>query len=709
MKKGYFSFFVLFIVSVIAFVGCSNEPSNSHADSTVHYDKEFWGEWRNLNQTESWKINNNKAYLNEEEITITSISKTSDSIIEVVSSKGTSHLYAIRTASASVTGTVNDLSSSRGLGDGGIVVVVQNTDNPEDIHQVTTDDNGEFTVNDIIPGDHYRVKPGNNPAVNVRPSFDGEHLGTFNLRQGLNFKVTLEGVPEVMFTDTEYELNLVITNTGSEKCTAATYELEGDNGFEAEITDATIRESNLLRTIVPDGTVSIPLRVSCPDSGSTVIKNIYIQIEDINGTTWNDSVSMKFYSGKTILSLNSESDRPINGFVIGNGHTFAINSQTSCAIEVPSFDGDYIMVFAGAKATLDSNTECIYSIGVNSLAFAQSNLASSLSKPSIYEPNNTESTATRISNEQNIVAYLHDEDIDYYKIDASHAVSESVFLLVKDSIIDSTTVPAITDQSTMSDLAKLKSSNPKAITIGFDETIKNPTASSIIIKSASDVTKDYVLSVTYTGKAPTFTTPSLANGGKLYSGLCDLRDISYTNSETLQTTSYYHLGHLKKPFVTSSYWNGAENITLRVIEANEKIKNYVTVCDIKNAGDSFSCLLDSDHLQNGEHYFMLDFDTSFNKADAYVHVQYLDPAGTITTAGTDTYFVHQNGGFSCPTPVTAQRYRTAEKPNYILDVPTAYEIHARTDWDRKDITVKLTFYESKPSINGLSEIVKETY
>ena len=73
MKKGYFSFFVLFIVSVIAFVGCSNEPSNSHADSTVHYDKEFWGEWRNLNQTESWKINNNKAYLNEEEITITSI------------------------------------------------------------------------------------------------------------------------------------------------------------------------------------------------------------------------------------------------------------------------------------------------------------------------------------------------------------------------------------------------------------------------------------------------------------------------------------------------------------------------------------------------------------------------------------------------------------------------------------------------------------
>ncbi|MBQ0070252.1 MAG: hypothetical protein KBS81_00095 [Spirochaetales bacterium] len=620
---------ILSICILLLAAGCT--PAGKTGDD-AKYPQETWGEWKSLDQMETWVVTSNSAYMNNLSKSPSSIKKLSDSILEITMDGTKRHLYAIRTASSEVYGTINNLnSSSKAIGNGWLEVVIQNTNNPQDRHVVTTDENGKFTVSDVIPGDSYTVTPKGDKAVSITPDFDGQNLGIFNMNEGYNFKVTLENVPEVMFVGDTYKVNLVVTNTGDKDCTGAKFSLSFDEGLDVEVDNEENRMGDyyLLRTVVPQETKKIPLVIKCTDLGATVTKDIHITIKDIQNKEWEDSVSTKFYSGKTIITLSSESGRPINGFVIGNKHSFTIKNQVSCAIEVPTFDGEYTLVFAGAKATLSSNTECAYSIGVNEKSVGQKELIASLSDTSVYEPNDTEEEAYTINSGENIVAYLHSGDIDYYKVSARETVQDAFYESIKDKIITCVVDRTQTSGSnTMIDPSEYEA----FMTLYKDATLMTPS------EEGYDLKNDYLILPTNDGKEYVLELSSSQSGCYMEFSVPRAPGDKQVFGKVIQTSwndDLFYVGLLDTPMHFTILRSNATSgkLILRPITEGEKEK--ITVANFEKVGDSFTSKLLNPNEQHG---LVFQFGSTLKDNGAYVHVEFLTEGGYPSTQSTNTMY-----------------------------------------------------------------------
>jgi hypothetical protein len=291
-------------------------------------------------------------------------------------------------------------------GIGRIGVTISNLNDQANEITTTTDADGNFTAGGIIPGDEYKVTPeGGTPTI-VTPSGDGDDVGTITIAgSGVNFKTTINA-SDVYYagTGTSHSFAITVTNTGDEDCTAATFELDFEDGLSGSTT-APAR----LGTIEPGKTKTIPVSgVSYrPIQTEYEFKKIGVRITDtINQKTWDDSVSIGFY--KEPVEFNISAERGVSGVFIGPQNTYSFTNTTSESITVPWSKKDYLVVFSGATA----DTETIYSLGVNS---TPNTGFDSFSDPGNYEPNNTEETA-RFMSQRQIMSYLHKNDIDYYRI-----------------------------------------------------------------------------------------------------------------------------------------------------------------------------------------------------------------------------------------------------------------------------------------------------
>ena len=424
MKKAVTLVFISFF-AILTLISCIGDPSNNDMNSgepssTVQkYTREYWGEWKKMDQTETWEISSTSIKVNGNTITKDVVlAKPSENVISVTDGKITYCLYAIRTASSQITGSVESDDGSRGVG-GWLPVVVQNINDRFDVTETTTNGEGIFSADKLIPGDEYRITIGDT-SLSVTPSFDGEDIGNITLREGVNFKVTLTNSNSLMFAGSQYySMNLNIENIGDTNCTAATYTLEGDEGLEVI---NNYSDGVLLRTIAAGEKKTIPLKVRCEVPGTdTAIRKLNLTIKDKDGTVWNDSVSLKFYKETITINVVSENSRPISGVIIGDGRTYTITNKSNFSVEVPVSDERYLLVFSGAIANASRNTESVYSVGVDGPAVPATNLVTELgSGTSNYEPNDDENHAKAITFGDTIVAYLHENDIDYYCLVPAH-------------------------------------------------------------------------------------------------------------------------------------------------------------------------------------------------------------------------------------------------------------------------------------------------
>ena len=434
MKKnpvGRIASILILILCFCLMASCAGDPSkkNNSGDpgsSVQKYTREYWGEWKKMDQTETWEINStsikvNGSYLSKDVV----LSKPSENVISVTDNKTTYCLYAIRTASSSILGSVSKDDGSKDLSSGWLSVVVENVNDRYDVTNTTTDANGHFSADKLIPGEDYRIRV-EDTVLTVRPSFDGEDIGNIKLKSGVNFKVTLSNANEIMYAGTDfYSMDLLIENIGDTNCTAATYTLVGDDGLTVK---NNYTDGILLRTVAAGEKKTLPLEVRCdvPESATTV-KKLNLTITDKDGTVWNDSVSLKFYKGTTTIDIVSENDRPISGVIIGDGRTYTITNRDNYSIEVPATEEGYLLVFSGAIANAAKNTEAIYSIGIDEPAIKASDLLSVLGAgTNSYEPNDDENNAKKILNGEAIVSYLFENDIDYYQSGSGHVWDEGV-------------------------------------------------------------------------------------------------------------------------------------------------------------------------------------------------------------------------------------------------------------------------------------------
>jgi hypothetical protein len=428
--KFYFGVMALFIT--LLFAGCFEfvDAESGVLTELGTISKDLWGEWIRMDTGDTWYIGNN--YISGSGSSNVILSKQSEKVIEVSDSGRKYYLYASRTANASFSGMVAGVESNNASfsgmvagvesnlraigrpvagGKGWLDVVVKDL-NSGDQKITKTDEDGKFAVDNAIPGDNYEITPeGGIPTV-VTPIADGDDIGTITITNDVNFKTTIKprssslDMTRLYVDINSYELDIEVENTGTADCYAATYNLDFPDDLIAE----SVPESTILGTIEPGKKKTIEIKVKCqPVQNEYEYKKIGVIINDpISGKTWDDSISVKF--NKAPVNFNIRSNKPVSGIVIApTAKAYPFNNVTSAKLEVPWSTKDYLIVFSGATA----DTEATYSLGIDVMPDSDFN---ALRNPGIYEPNNTEHTATRIMNQEKIMSYLHKNDIDYYKV-----------------------------------------------------------------------------------------------------------------------------------------------------------------------------------------------------------------------------------------------------------------------------------------------------
>jgi hypothetical protein len=397
---------------ILIFAGCMN-PANGKINEIYKYPKDLWGEWVCLETGAVWYIAGN--YLTGNTDSNMALKKLSDRVIELTEAGRTYYLYASRIPNGTFTGTVIDNSASA-LGDTSLSI--NNFENKSDELIALIGDNGNFTAEGIIPGDKYEITLGKKTTT-VTPNTDGENIGTITVTSGANFKTAIvskishfvrENDMMRLYSNTNYEFNIVIENTGAVNC-APVYELSPESG----LTITNKPSSSMLETIEPGKSRSIPIAVTCGTIlNESEYKTIGVTITDtVNQKTWDDSVSLKFHKDKVVFNIKSNG--PVSGIIIApNAKAYAFSAldsnSYSAAITLPrSVTIDYLVVFTGAAA----DTEAAYSLGIDVPAETS---FGGFTQTDNYEPNDTEDTPESLGPNQKITSYIHKKDIDHYKV-----------------------------------------------------------------------------------------------------------------------------------------------------------------------------------------------------------------------------------------------------------------------------------------------------
>jgi hypothetical protein len=408
---------------------------------TPNISKDLFGEWYRIGidggntdyQVPSFYITSNKiiymgAYsTDKKDITgeVKEIKKVSNNVIKLTTRSDTYLLFPKRIPNASFSGNITSLSSSsllnidkndrtiipsnRSAG-GSIQVVVDNVNDAAQKTKATTDDNGRFKVDSVIPGDRYIIT-AEGQKTEVTPNADGDDVGTITLTSGLNFKVTAEHYNEVMLYGTNYTRSISIKNNGKQGATAANYQITPEGGGPSI--------SGILGTIAPDTAVTINITVNCSQvTDEKIFKKYNIVINDpIGNKTWNDSVSFCFYRTTISSRLFGLTG---GGFVITperRAYPFSGTASRVRNVTIPRLKGDYIIVVIPLGSSPDNET--VYGLDMSvfpdswtTASFTQE--AANFTDTGNFEPNNTEVDAKLIP--FSIISYLHRGDIDYYKV-----------------------------------------------------------------------------------------------------------------------------------------------------------------------------------------------------------------------------------------------------------------------------------------------------
>ncbi|MDR1072692.1 MAG: fibronectin type III domain-containing protein [Treponema sp.] len=419
--------------TVSATTSFTDVPPDSPADPAeptgpvVKYAPEYWGEWLRMDTGDAWYISSGAIKINNQSSSApVSLSKQSDRVIEASEGSRKYHLYASRTANASFSGKIAAFETGHGRsvqravgnGLGGIGIVVSNLNNKANELTATTDGEGNFTVENAIPGDSYTIIV-EEQTTTVTPSANGDDIGTITVTDGVNFKTSVK--PASSSVDMQrlyanlnaYNFTITIQNTGTVDCTAATYALD----FDDDLLVVSQPSSSVLGTIEPGKSKTIAISLGCKAIQSEyAFKKIGVRVTDtINQKTWEDSVSLKF--NKAPVAFNIRANSNISGIVITpNAQAYSF-SGTNTSLTLPWSTRDYLVVFSGATA----DTEAIYSLGVNVMADSSFNSFTDLGN---YEGNDTENAATSIQMSDTIMSYLHKNDFDYYKINLGATAPE---------------------------------------------------------------------------------------------------------------------------------------------------------------------------------------------------------------------------------------------------------------------------------------------
>jgi hypothetical protein len=443
LKRWMFS-----LAAVFLFASCENPATLNELYS---YPQEIWGEWIRMDTGDTFRFGSNwRQYQGVDIGDDAVLEKQSEKVVKITKKdKTVIYLFASRLPNASFSGTIVGMNGAalsvnggRAIGGlGGMPVTITNLSDRNNNVTARTNDDGDYTANNIVAGDEYEITvEGETTKVTVNT--DGDDVGTITIvEDGLNFKTTLERRGDSANQDMNrlwvggrYYFNIVIENTGNDDWLAPSYKLTPGPGITLTNNDS----SDQFMSIEPGKSKKIPVEIVCNSiTGQFENKKIGITIESSIGgkRTWNDSVSLKFNREYVYLNIRSDGgaiSSAVSGIIIVPGamaYSFTAAQSSSkpysdkgaykTYVRVPKYSGkDYLVVFSGASA----NNETYYSFSISngSDGYQDAPSLANFTNRGIGEDgsgNGSEDTATPVPNPNTgFSAYLHKNDVDFYKI-----------------------------------------------------------------------------------------------------------------------------------------------------------------------------------------------------------------------------------------------------------------------------------------------------
>ncbi len=232
-----------------------------------------------------------------------------------------------------------------------------------------------------------------------------------------------------------YDMTLTITNISKNKCPYSICTIAPEDS-RLVLSSSSNLAAFPISTMASGATKKIKLQVSFGAMTEPYVETgIVITIRNTNaGKEWNDYVPLRFYKGTmpiTVMAKNPEKNEnaSLNGFVIypdGNNQFFSVRNDESKVIYVPTFNSgeQYKLVFSGATVTsnLSDSTEMYYSVApgtkqgkIIDLRLTGSDAMDILAGYRYYGGDN-HSEETAFSVEKDFIAYLSEDEIDWYTI-----------------------------------------------------------------------------------------------------------------------------------------------------------------------------------------------------------------------------------------------------------------------------------------------------
>jgi len=447
MKRKWFLGLIIFIA--LCTIGCKLDKDEEKEETkSAKLPKKYWGEWigtregntngslfylgsNGIIKPTSYNNDPNLSY-NIEEISSRVIKATfyRSYIGGIGNEQWSMYLFSKRTPSSSFTGNIVGLSgnpsksiinSSRSINNlGGIQIVITNLNNQAEEQTTTTDNDGNFSTKDTVPGDPYQIGV-DGQTIDVTAPDNGGNIGTITVTNGLNLKASIN--ERYTYLNTQFNAEIQIKNVGNQTGNALTYQLTLDDGLILNSGSL----SGIIGSIAPNGTAKITLSLLCNSiNGGKSFKNIFLQINDpISNKTWTDSVPILIYKDNFTLGVISEKSVLV-AIIAPNNETYLFGtvrylnySHISGNVKLPVMNGDYIIAVYPNVSSNDPQTRYkIYfdgdNVRTNDRGFSSE--ASIFIDAGNYEPNNTEYTSQLIT--ENIMSYLHTGDCDYFKFSA---------------------------------------------------------------------------------------------------------------------------------------------------------------------------------------------------------------------------------------------------------------------------------------------------
>jgi hypothetical protein len=415
-------------------------------------DRSFWGRWTQMDNGDEWLITDRYVAgsglqydvlsSNSEQITLDSnivLVKDSDNVLSVTNGTGEYRFIRQRemgTMSGKVLGQVSTSpTGSRSLASGlaalaGIEMVIRNINNPTNTDIVTTDENGEWFSEEVIPGEEYIIEPviidqqEDYETVQATPVItmeDGEDVGNIIFTPAkYNFQTEYTMQDNFLYADgsTYFGITLVVKNIGTAISLGANYVLSAEEGEGVTV----ICDSNnhtltdAIGSIPPNTQVTLDLRVRCePIGNSWEDKKVFILLSSADGHVWEDSISLRFYKTKSTINLYSVGNI-VNGFIMtpeGRTIDFATypdGGRYSGLVDIPYYSG-FVFAFCGAEL----GTESKYSFGVDREPEDTATM-NDFYNTTAYEPNDDEFNSISVAMDDVVMSYLHVTDYDFFNI-----------------------------------------------------------------------------------------------------------------------------------------------------------------------------------------------------------------------------------------------------------------------------------------------------